>query len=87
MSDENNTPYVRGCIHHNSARNYATVYTYKLHEIDNVITRHKMKVHYKSLSVKFVKADYRCWKPFESDPEITEEVQLPEFHGDHLRSG
>jgi hypothetical protein len=40
-----------------------------------------MAVHYKSLSVKFVKADYRCWKPFESDPEITEEVQLPEFLG------
>ena len=69
------------CLHHNSTTNYATVNTRKLHEIDRVITRLKMAVHYKSLSVKFVKADYRCWKPFESDPEITEEVQLPEFLG------
>ena len=73
-------------VHHNSLRNYATVNTNKLHEIDAVITRHKMKVHYKSLSVKFVKAYYRCWKPFESDPEILKKSSYLNSMGDHLRS-
>ena len=41
-----------------------------------------MKVHYKSLSVKFVKADYRCWKPFESDPEILKKSSYLNSMGD-----